>query len=241
MVRIRLALAIGMALLLSQANLASADLVVSQWSLSSIVYAENDIDGEGTNVVQNPYFNVIHAQSGNSYADTLYDMSWSGDAAAFNIVIDHFMTQLDGRVGSGGQIYFTPGIDSTLTLSARYNYDWPTSVLGQAALTILIADFTANENIYNQGRQGGNVGLDPPHGTLTLPVEALNLFAGHNYKIHCGAFTDQFNAGPPGTSGASSGEIHFSLTPVPEPATLGPLAAGFLLARRRHPQRSRRL
>ncbi len=234
MIRTKLAIAIGMALLLSQANHVNADLVVSQWSLLSSVSAESGGDLEGTNLVQNPYNNVIHAQSGNSYADTLYDMSWSGDFAAFNIFADHYMAQLDGRVGSGGQIYFTPGIDSTLTLSARYNYDWPTSVLGQAALAIFIYDFMANVRIYDQGLEGDNIGLDPPHGTLTLPATTLDLFAGHNYKINYAAFTDQFNAGPPGTSGASSGEIHFNITPVPEPATLALFALSLLIPRRRY-------
>ncbi|HKQ50677.1 MAG TPA: hypothetical protein VJZ71_21585 [Phycisphaerae bacterium] len=145
-------------------------------------------------------------------------MSWSGDSAAFNITSDHYMAQIDGRVSTGGLIYFTPRFDSTLSLSAYYYYDWPASVFGQAGLAILIYDFATEERIYDQGVQGDNIGFDPPHGTLILPAATVALIAGHDYIVNIEALTDQFNAGPPATSGQSSGEIHISITPCAEPA-----------------------
>jgi hypothetical protein len=160
-------------------------------------------------------------------------MSWSADSAAFNITSDHFMAQLDGRVATGGQIYLTPGIDSILSLSGTYHYNWPASVFGNAGLAILIYDFAIEERVYDQGVAGDNIGFDPPHGTLTLPFATIGLIAGHDYIINFEAQTDQYNASPPGTSGHSSGEMHFAIAPVPETATLAPLVAGLLLARRR--------
>ena len=82
---------------------ARANLAVTEWSLlSQVASTETGNDTQGTNLVQNPYYNTIHAQSGNSYADTLYDMAWSADSATFNITSDHFMAQLDGSVSTGG-------------------------------------------------------------------------------------------------------------------------------------------
>jgi hypothetical protein len=71
-----------------------------------------------------------------------------------------------------------------------------------------------------------------------IPEASANIVAGRQYKIIISALTDLFDETPPGSPGLSTGNIHFTITPVPEPATASLLIAGLLLSRRR--RRSRR-
>jgi len=228
----------ALAVLLVGARAAHGDLVVSEWILTSRVSDGGQHDLQGTTNVQNPYNSTIVAQVNESIVATTFDFYWTGDSGAFDITTEQHSVELQGGVSAGANIDFTPMMDSIFSYSAQYDYAWHPSVIGQAALSFRLVDLAADEIVFHEGRTGDNVGFDPPFGSLVIPEASANIVAGRQYKIIISALTDLFDETPPGSPGLSTGNIHFTITPVPEPATASLLIAGLLLSRRR--PRSRR-
>jgi hypothetical protein len=241
MTRLVLSLFCSVSLLCALASPVGGSLVVTEWRLSSIV-DDNDLDTDEDRqfflTVQNPFQASHTAIAGESFAATTYDFTWVGDDGSFDITTEQHSVQLQGRVSAGANIDFTPMMDSVFSYSAQYDYQWDPSVIGQAALSFRLVDLTLDELVFHEGRTGDNVGFDPPFGSLVIPEASANIVAGRQYKIIISALTDLFDETPPGSPGLSTGNIHFTITPVPEPATASLLIAGLLLSRRR--PRSRR-
>ena len=221
------------ACLITGTSLAHAGLVVSGWSLTSSVFGQNDFQVQTLNTTSNPYNGTLHAQVENSYSHTLHDFSWTGDTGFFHLDSDHHMAQLDGSVGAGGLVNFSITSDSIISVSGRYDYSWPSNVFGNASILSLVYDYDDDVEPLLEQMQGGNVGLGPPFGSLTINASAL-LTGGHSYAFRYFAGTDVFNPSSPGTFGTATADITITITPVPEPAALAPLlCAALALIRRR--------
>jgi hypothetical protein len=178
-----------------------------------------------TLIVTNPFNGEHHAQVGDSYTHTVHNFSWTGDDGVFQVNSIHHMEQLDGTVLVGGLVNFSVSTDSILTYSGRYDYSWPANVFGSSGLFALVYDYTDDVAPVEQSVNGGNVGLDPPFGSLGINTSAL-LTAGHSYAFRYGAGTQVFNPSNPGTFGTGTADITITITPIPEPAALAPLLVG---------------
>lgn len=159
-------------------------------------------------------------------------MGWVLDDAHFDVSVAHHLEQLDGETITEGRIHFTPAVDSFISASGTWQFAWPSSVIGGADIGFAVADTRTKEIVVNESAHGGNVGIGPPFGNLNIQGSGL-LSAGTEYLIYYSASVHHFDP-PPGTSGEASGEIHFEIMPVPEPASLALiLPAALTLCRRR--------
>lgn len=220
--------------LLIDAN-ARADFDITNWILVSAVFDSEGSDLQLSSTVVNPFHETVLAQFDDSFVSTNYDVSWVLDYAMIDMVSNQHAEGLSGRIGAGGNLTFVPMTDSILSLSAQYEYAWHPSVFARASLSISVVELNIEE-IFHDGRTGGNTPLGNPFGTLSLPDASVNLFAGRVYKIIFSTSVDYVGTGPPGQPGINTANISFSIAPVPEPSTvalLGLIAPAILFARRK--------
>ncbi|GMU32526.1 MAG: hypothetical protein HS101_14400 [Planctomycetia bacterium] len=170
----------------------------------------------------------------NSNISASYDIGWLLDEAHFDITTAHHLAQLDGETITSGRMYFTPSVDSIVTFTGSWQYAWPSTVLGNTHFFWGISDLDHDIGIIGDSRTGGNVGVGSPFGSWTSNGTGL-LMANQQYFLFYSATTRNFDPTPPGTFGEASGEFHFTIKPIPEPA------AALLLALPLLTKRSRRL
>ena len=218
-----------------------ADLIVDSWLLGTGVSDSNSpgnpSESDATDIVQNPFNETLMAELNGSSSTAVHDFSWTADTGSFDIDVTHFLMELDGDTSTSGRITVHPAVDSIIAFDAFFDYAWPSAAIGGSSLTFSVFDNNTQEGVLSASDLGGNVGLGLPFGTLEVTASAL-LQAGGEYEIVYTAGIRHFDPTPPGTHGDGTGNIHFTITPVPEPATASLLIAGLLLSRRR--PRSRR-
>jgi hypothetical protein len=213
-----------------------AELLVSEWNLATRAYDPGDTQFISSLIltVQNPLQTMSTATVDSSFSTATYDIGWLLDEAHFDINTTHHLAQLDGQTITEGRIFLTPSVDSLVTFSGNWQYAWPSTVIGATTFGAGVYDNGTQEELATFIGQGGNVGLDPPFGVFNLSASA-NLTAGREYLLIYRAQVFHFDPTPPGTFGEASGDFHFTITPIPEPA------AAMLLALPLFAKRSRRL
>lgn len=196
---------------------ASADLVQEPWEVICVVSNASTQSSRTFIRNENPFQNSHTATLGNSSCSASYDFAWTGDEARFDIYPSHHLEQLRGDTSSSGRILIWPAVDSIVTFSGNWQYAWPGTALGTTNLymSVIGPDGTLAENIAH----GGNVGLGPPFGTFELSNNA-RLEVGNAYLLNYIVRIQHFDPTPPGTFGHGEGSLNFTITPVPEPATL---------------------
>jgi len=232
LLRPRAFLLVVLSALSATASPVAGDLIVQSWELDSGVSSSSSNAFASTSIVQNPYQQTLVGTLANSYASTAHDFGWTGDSAHFDAYPNHYLQQLEGITVSEGRIHLVPAIDSTVTLQGTLQYAWPSAALGGSVLYMSVFDLQMEEAIVFESEFGGNFGLGPPFGTLNVDGSGL-LQAGRLYELYYLARIDHFDPTPPGTHGEASGEIHFSIVPVPESATLALVLPAALALRRR--------
>jgi hypothetical protein len=211
---------------------AAGDLVVDSWYVECGVLGSSSQQADWSDVVQNPYNETLTAALDESFSRTAHSFSWSADSALFDVLVSHHAEQLQGSTVTDGRIHVTPSVDSIVTAWGTWQYAWPDSAEGDTVLAFIVDDALTFDEVLSVRDYGGNLDLGPPHGTLTAKGSGV-LVAGREYELIYFARVQFYSTMPPGTQGNASGELHFAITPLPEPATLALLAAAFLLARRR--------
>lgn len=213
---------------------ASADYIVSEWSLLSHVYdsSTGDQDYHRFSTVQNPFQDSHSAALGISTVETAYDFAWSelAGTGSFNIQVALQVEDTLGFVSSDGPIHFDTTEDLSFTINIAYTYDLPGGAL-LAGFSALVLDVDTHEYFFAVSEQDHNFDGQPASGTFTAQGSAF-LPAGRSYVLdYMMHVTSYANSGILGTG---SGYIDFQITP--EPATLSLLvlaAAPLLLPRRR--------
>ncbi len=214
-----------------------ADLIFDSWSLLTVVRdftpPASESDASYFKNAQSP-FSASHTASlpSGSYSTASYDIGWLMDEAHVDIEVGHKLEQLNGETVSEGRIYFTPSVDSLVTFSGNWQYAWPSAALGQTGFVMAVIDLAMEDPIAIEFEFGGNVGIGPPFGTISLSGSAF-IPAGGQYMLHYSANVDHIDPTPPGTFGEASGEFHFTITPIPEPAAAISLILFAALRRRR--------
>ncbi|OWY71470.1 hypothetical protein B7486_12880 [cyanobacterium TDX16] len=214
-----------------------ADLVVDSWSFLTLVRdftpPASESDASYFEDVQTP-FSASHSAAipAGSYSTATYDIGWLLDEAHFDITTAHHLEQLDGETITSGRMYFTPSVDSIVTFTGSWQYAWPSTVLGNTHFFWGISDLDHDIGIIGDSRTGGNVGVGSPFGSWTSNGSGL-LMANQQYFLFYSATTRNFDPKPLGTFGEASGEFHFTIAPIPEPAAAFLLALPFLAKRPR--------
>lgn len=213
-----------------------ADLVVDSWDLISFVDGpespQDPNDGVFFNTVQTPFVASHTGILGGSYVTTSYDIGWLLDEAHFDITTTHHLAQLDGQTTTSGRIFLTPSVDSLVTISGNWQYAWPSAAVGSTNIGIGVWDLATSKPISFENDFGGNLTVEPPFGTLHASGNAF-IPAGGQYMLYYIAMVHHIDPTPPGIFGEASGEFHFTITPIPEPAAAMLLALPFLAIRSR--------
>jgi hypothetical protein len=204
-----------------------ADLIVDSWSLLTLVRdftpPASESDAAYFKQAQTP-FSASHTASlpAGSFSTASYDIGWLLDEAHFDIATTHHLAQLDGQTTTSGRIFLTPSVDSLVTFSGNQQYAWPSAAVGSTNIGIGVWDLATSEPISFETDFGGNLTVGPPFGTLDASGNAF-ISAGGQYMLYYIAMIHHIDPTPPGTFGEASGDFHFNIAPIPEPA------AAFLL------------
>jgi hypothetical protein len=205
---------------------------VTQWELVTAVSATfPGGDAEYSQTVTNP-FQVTHtAQFLSSTATTTYSFAWNDTFGDFLVEVTHRAADVDPlrlTSGSSGFIYLTAMTDLLFIADAEYSYSLPVDPMYTAfAFTVYDAQ-PPNLAVFNGGgHYDTSVYGAPASGTFPANGQAI-LSAGHTWVI---AYQMEVNAyyGYSGQIAQGDGYLHFTLSEVPEPAALFPLALGALL------------
>lgn len=213
--------------LLSPSGFVSADIVVSSNVLAVTVSnsANSQSNTRIINQVQNP-LNATHtAMLGISYATGTYDFAWSADGGSFNILGSN------GAAGNPLNLYSSTSGNITLTTTSAYRLDidalYSFRLLGgdrQAMLSLSIGDGTAQQMIYIATYISAPITGDPAIGSFAIQ-ESFQLETGHTYGFNYTMSIDSYS-GSPSVLATGDGYMHFTLTPIPEPACAALLALG---------------
>jgi len=179
--------------------------------------------------VQNPFNGSHGAILGDSTAHASYSFLWTGDEASFDIRPQHRLEALDGHVLSTGFVRLSIDRDSLLSVRAACNYSLPPSTLNLSSMRIAVLN-VRNQQFFSGARSGGTFDLRPTSGTLRINGDVL-LPGGNTYALNYSADLESFDVQPAGLAGNASGQLTFTISPIPEPSTLllfAPLIAGLV-------------
>ncbi len=210
--------------------LATDSFTVGQWDLASAVNGGfPDTDGHSFDTVENP-FNDSHAVAvGDSTAAASYDFAWAAEFGRFLIEGTHQAEDVGFSSTTGGWLLFYATEPVTYDIDIAYTYDLPGGALrGGFTYNLLDTDTLDSFSVGSYHDDTWTAG--PVSGTLAIQASGM-LPAGHPY-----AFTYKMELDSYGNSGylaTGSGHVDLTLTAVPEPTSLGPLAILALIARRR--------
>ena len=215
-----------------------ADPIVSEWLLSvgTLDFEHSQYSTHSITQVANPFqsSDTTSLPSG-SYSTASYDISWLHDEAHFDITTAHHLVQLYGQTSTSGSIYLTPSVDSVITLSGNLQYGWPAAAVGTALIGMDILDVTDPDKqilVAGDAVVDGNFPIGQPFGSFNIGDSGI-IESGRQYLLSYVAQVRHFDPTPPGTFGEASGDFHFTITPIPEPAAALLLALPFLAKRSR--------
>lgn len=184
----------------------------------------------------NPLMTTRHAQLGLTEATSVFDLAWGPTGGRFDLLFDHVIE--DGPGFSESTAFGGIGVTSDVDVWLDYQYTFSFNNLnGGIILTSVnqVAESTQTgaTNIFRIVRQGGAGALDPTSGTFVTSRQVL-LEANEVYGI---SYSNTLLGGEDsGALGTGNGSLHFTLTPVPEPATAMLLTLmSIVFTRRRRP------
>jgi hypothetical protein len=218
-----------------------AGIVIDSWYLETGVLWTGGTNSIASTTVQNPFQSVQDATGpGPTTGHTEYSFGCSASAGDFLIEGSHHVPGIDPQISlaeSGGGIYLTPDADLLLAVDAAYTYN----LAGPNMFVQLIFEVDPYSSepadpVFSAVRRDDTVISFPASGTLSIHGQA-SVPAGQTYII---SYSHLLRAdGITGATADGSGYIHWTLTEVPAPATLGPLAFAALVLRRPRRDRAR--
>jgi hypothetical protein len=171
----------------------------------------------------------------NSHVNYAFD--WSGDTGTFRVdaaqTVVHPSASLL-QTTSNGDVYFRPSVDSLVTLRVQYTYDLPGNYM-EGFDTGGVFNLDTDE-LYAQISHGG-FSLGPVSGSFDQTMTAV-IPAGCNCEF---VYTMRLTTDATSVPATDSGIVELTIVPLPETATLLPLALGAIALRRRAQRASKRV
>ncbi|NUQ47074.1 MAG: hypothetical protein HUU22_13700 [Phycisphaerae bacterium] len=200
---------------------ANADIVVTSWVLGVSVRdsATSQMQSRVINQVQNPLDATHTAMLGISYATGTYDFAWTAAGGGFNIASSN------GAAGNPVHLFSSSSGLVVMTTTSAYRLDvdalYAFHLLGgdrEAMLSLLIGDGTTGQTLFNGTWISAPVTGDPAIGTFTIQ-RSFDLEPGHTYGVNYWMRVDSYS-GSPSVLATGDGYVNFTLTPIPEPASV---------------------
>lgn len=212
-----------------------AEVVVHDWSLTTAV---QDLsiptqDTDFSTTVQNPLqlAQLASLYSGGT-ATTVYDFSWAGDTASFNVTASQVVPDLGSalyRSFSMGSMNFSVSDDVRAHFTGQYSYSLPVPGM-ETIFGLSITDYQPPHTILGDSGQDATITTPSASGTFALDRTWV-LQAGHTYFLQ---YTIYISAsGNSGALATGNGFLQLRLEPIPEPATIALIGLTAILRCRR--------
>ncbi len=228
----RLWIAFGafIAFTIGAAPVEGAGFTIEEWSLRvSIVGPYPDVVGDSITEVTSPFLTSHSVTLEPSLASASYNLAWSDTFGRFLIEGSHQAEDMRFSSTTSGLMYFETTVDVLFDIDIAYTYDLPGGQMS-GGFTYNLLDPETHENFAGGSHHDDTWTAGPVSGTLTAQASGI-LPAGREY-----AFTYKMELDTSSFTGllaTGSGHVDLTLTAVPEPASLAPLAILALIARRR--------
>ena len=221
-------------LFLGSGRSAFANIDVSSWVVYAYVY--NGANGQdsivGFNQVMNPFQATHTAMLGISYATGTYDFAWAVGGGSFRI------DSSNGAAGNPVHLFSSSSGLVVMNTTSAYRLDvdalYAFHLLGgdrEAMLSLLIGDGTTGQTLFNGTYISAPVTGDPAIGTFAIQ-RSFDLEPGHTYGVNYWMRVDSYS-GSSSVLATGDGYVHFTLPPIPEPASAALLMLGLAWLRRR--------
>jgi len=212
-----------------------ADFTVTSWRLLAGL-SDNQSPGAtslNTSVV-NPFFGSLNAAHSNSIAQAAYQYNWDLLTGYFNNT---------AHVEAQGGPFFLAGVDNLVRvttttdvlLSIDAEWDFHLGGGDRSSYFFVQVGKSGSPLLMNYNYGSSPIFGGPASATWTVH-DSVVLPAGSEYFFRCIFRFDSFT-GSPTVLSTGTGFANFTLTTVPEPAALGPLAFAALLLRKRRSRR----
>ncbi len=212
----------------------SSVFTVDQWSLgASVAGAFPHFDGDGTIEVTNPLQTTYYAEVGDSHAQSVYSFNWNDTAGDFLIQASQLAADAEPfLLTTSSSNIFTIHTNQDLLFSydMACDYNLPIDFM-QVVCALGVVDNTPPNDGYVDAYVVDDTYSDWPASGAFRQTGQVILPAGREYGI---AYLMRLMVdGPPSPGFATvDGYVHFTLSEVPEPAALFPLALAAMLLRR---------
>ncbi len=207
----------------------AASFTVTEWSLGTGVVGAPGSDWDVSTVVQNNFQENHYASAFNSTAASTFDFAWNDNFGRFLIEGTHQAEDVGAVAKSSGLIYFYANEPLAYDIDISYTYDLPGGAL-EAGFTIALVEDETHEVHLSGSYHEDTWTAGPVTGTLGIQDSGV-LPANRLYWLQYSL--ELISYGNSGALGTGSGHVDLTLTAVPEPASLAPLALLLLVARRR--------
>lgn len=219
--------------LFGNSEAAIAGLVVSEFAIQNraVVSTSNGVLSDQSTIYSTTPVPIVGSRTdavGDTVSQLNFDYGWVGDAGMFRIDEVHIVRNPDAsslEALTTGYVLFSPSVDSLISLRLQYTYNLPGSMMDGYGTAAILNDQT-NE-VFAQFSFGG-FSLGPISGSFDQTMTAA-IPAGCTCSF---AFTTRLRTGPTAVPATDNGTIEFSIAPVPEPASLSPLALAAMFLRR---------
>ncbi len=207
----------------------AASITVTDWHLGTRVVGAPGSDSDISTVVQNNFQESHYASAFNSTAASTFDFAWNDNFGRFLIESSLQAEDVRASVQSSGLIFFETTVDLIYDIDIAYAYSLPGGQMS-GGLTYNLLDFETHESFSGGSYHDNTWTAGPVSDAFAIQASGI-LPAGREYifryklELDTSSFT--------GLLATGSGHVDLTLTAVPEPASLAPLALLLLVLRRR--------
>jgi len=206
--------------------------------MSTQVLSGSEQDDEGVIFPTNPLNTTHHSAIGDNQATTIYDVLWGDDGGDFGFQFDHRIQDwpMTSEVRSDGIILFNTHTDVMFDYDFDYafsNLSYPMHIIARISV-VRATQQPPSETLVGYLQTGGGGPTNGAGAAGTFATDGHLLLEADNRFLILYRVILQAGGNTP-RIGVGSGSLHYSLTPVPEPATAALLfgAVAALAPRRR--------
>jgi len=230
-----LSVAVASALVFVRTAKVNADLIVNGGTLAVGCVNQFGTASHHINQLTNPMMEIHTESLHNSSATAAFAFNWSLATGHFRIDAD-----LASEGGNGGpfcgtdnRVNFQITQDTLLSIDSEWTYQFNGGIR-RSEIRFFVRDTVSGALLFTTGDVGDTVAGDPP--TDTFHVGGSILLTPGSYFVRS-LMEVSAVGGSPNSVSTAHGFADITLTTVPEPAALGPLAFAAIMLRKRRSRR----